>query len=150
MASTAVPTEPNAVIRMTAADGCSAFVDRRTSRPSLPPIFRSLSTTSNDPSCRHSMAMLPFGASSTSCPASMRARASARRSASWSSAISILPMHTPLEAQLTGDPDRQFTVNTVPWPAPDATSMRPSCASTIFRTMASPSPEPCGLVVKTG
>src|SRR5687767_9774460 len=30
------------------------------------------------------------------------------------------------------------------------TSMRPSCASTIFRTIASPSPEPCGLVVKNG
>jgi len=35
MASTAVPTEPNAVIRMTAAEGCRAFADLRTSRPSL-------------------------------------------------------------------------------------------------------------------
>src|SRR3954466_15401954 len=29
-------------------------------------------------------------------------------------------------------------------------SMRPSCASTIFLTIGSPSPEPCGLVVKNG
>ena len=29
-------------------------------------------------------------------------------------------------------------------------SIRPSCASTIFRTIASPRPEPCGLVVKNG
>ena len=35
-------------------------------------------------------------------------------------------------------------------PSSTPTSMRPSCASTIFRTIASPSPEPCGLVVKNG
>src|SRR5206468_9102241 len=30
------------------------------------------------------------------------------------------------------------------------TSIRPSCASTILLTIASPSPDPCGLVVKNG
>ena len=35
-------------------------------------------------------------------------------------------------------------------PARVVTSMRPSCASTILRTMARPRPEPCGLVVKNG
>ena len=43
---TAVFTEPNAVIRITAVVGCRARVVRRTSMPSLPPIFRSLSTMS--------------------------------------------------------------------------------------------------------
>ena len=37
---------PKAVIRITAVVGCRARVVRRTSMPSLPPIFRSLSTTS--------------------------------------------------------------------------------------------------------
>ncbi len=66
IASTAVCTEPNAVIRMTAVFGCSALAVRSTSRPSDPPILRSLSTTSNAPSCSFSMAALPLGASSTS------------------------------------------------------------------------------------
>jgi hypothetical protein len=39
-------TEPNAVIRITAVVGCSARVVRSTSSPSLPPILRSLNTTS--------------------------------------------------------------------------------------------------------
>ncbi len=39
-------TDPNAVIMMTAVVGCSERVVRRTSMPSLPPILRSLSTTS--------------------------------------------------------------------------------------------------------
>ncbi len=82
IASTAVVTEPNAVIRMTEVDGWSAFAVRRTSRPSLPPIFRSLSTTSKYASCSRAIAALPFGASSVSWPASVRARASPRRSAS--------------------------------------------------------------------
>ena len=42
------------------------------------------------------------------------------------------------------------TVNRVPRPGAELTSMRPSCASTIFRMMASPSPDPCALVVKNG
>ena len=42
-----VPTDKvSAVIRITAVVGCSARVVRRTSRPSLPPILRSLKTTS--------------------------------------------------------------------------------------------------------
>ena len=44
--TTAVFTVPNAVMRMTAVVGCIARVVRRTSMPSLPPILRSLSTTS--------------------------------------------------------------------------------------------------------
>ena len=46
LASTAVLTDPNAVIRITDADGCRVLVVRSTSRPSEPPIFRSLTTTS--------------------------------------------------------------------------------------------------------
>src|SRR5438034_6294121 len=42
------------------------------------------------------------------------------------------------------------TRNTVPPPARALTSIRPSWASTILRTIASPSPEPCGFVVKNG
>src|SRR5262249_1021691 len=38
----------------------------------------------------------------------------------------------------------------VPLWGPLLTSIWPSCASTIFLTIASPSPEPCGLVVKNG
>ena len=43
-----------------------------------------------------------------------------------------------------------MTRNAVPPPMRGATSIRPSCASTILRTMARPRPEPCGLVVKNG
>jgi hypothetical protein len=50
MASTAVDTEPNAVMRMIADEGCSVFAVFSTSRPVLPPIFRSLTTTSKKPS----------------------------------------------------------------------------------------------------
>src|SRR4029453_6837002 len=39
------------------------------------------------------MAALPLEASSTSCPASVSPRASPRRSASWSSAIRMRPIH---------------------------------------------------------
>ena len=42
------------------------------------------------------------------------------------------------------------TLNLVPCPVTLLTSIRPSCASTIFRTIARPRPEPCGLVVKNG
>ena len=38
----------------------------------------------------------------------------------------------------------------MPRPAARSTSMRPSCASMILRTIARPRPEPCGLVVKNG
>ncbi len=48
--------------------GCSVLAVFSTSRPVLPPIFRSLTTTSKKPSCSFSMAALPFGASSTSWP----------------------------------------------------------------------------------
>src|SRR6185436_15496863 len=42
------------------------------------------------------------------------------------------------------------TLKRVPPSAGALTSMRPSCASTIFRTIARPKPEPCGFVVKNG
>ncbi len=82
MASTAVWIDPNAVMRITAVVGCSVFAVRSTSMPSLPPIFRSLRTTSKGPSWSRSMAAVPFGASSTSWPASVSARAMPRRSES--------------------------------------------------------------------
>ena len=43
-----------------------------------------------------------------------------------------------------------MTRNRVPPSRARPTSIRPSCASTILRTIASPSPDPCGLVVKNG
>ena len=99
--STAVETEPKAVIRMTAHVGCSVLVVLSTSSPVLPPIFRSLTTTSKKPSCSFSIAALPFGASSTSCPASAIACASPRRRESWSSAIRMRPISRSSDVGLT-------------------------------------------------
>ena len=42
------------------------------------------------------------------------------------------------------------TLNRVPCPGTLLRSIRPSCASTIFRTIGNPRPEPWGLVVKNG
>src|SRR5262249_39639891 len=44
----------------------------------------------------------------------------------------------------------RVTRNLVPLPSELCTSMRPSCASTILRTIGRPSPDPWGLVVKNG
>src|SRR5215204_2229979 len=79
-------------MRMIADEGCSVLAVFNTSRPVLPPIFRSLTTTSKKPSWSFSMAALPLGASSTSWPASDTACARPRRRESWSSAIRIRPM----------------------------------------------------------
>src|SRR5207248_6721432 len=51
-----------------------------------------------------------------------------------------------LDAVETGS----VTRNRVPVAALLYKSMRPSCASTIFLTIARPRPEPCGFVVKNG
>src|SRR5262245_55065724 len=79
-------------MRMIADEGCRVFAVFSTSRPVLPPIFRSLTTTSKKPSCSFSMAAFPFGASSTSWPCSDTACARPRRRESWSSAIRIRPI----------------------------------------------------------
>ena len=80
---------------MTAQVGCSALAVFSTSRPVLPPIFRSLTTTSKKPSWSSRWRRCRSGASSTSWPASATAWARPRRSESWSSAISIRPMLSP-------------------------------------------------------
>src|SRR5262245_48209510 len=114
MASTAVETEPNAVMRMTAVVGCNCLAVFNTSSPVLPPIFRSLTTTSKKLSCSFSMAALPFGASSTSCPASATACASPRRSESWSSAMRIRPIVFPLGPAAAGLPTLRLQLHTFP------------------------------------
>ena len=60
------------------------------------------------------------------------------------------PGSSRLSEQLVGAADRQRDAKPGAAVRRALTSIRPSCASTILRTIASPRPEPCGLVVKNG
>src|SRR4029078_13099112 len=77
---------------MSALVGCSAVAVRSTSMPSLPPILRSLRTTSYCPSWSFSIATLPLGASSTSWRASGRGRTIPTLSESLSSSTRNRPI----------------------------------------------------------